>query len=80
MAFLTDPPKNWQAISKNDTTVYPPFRMLYVGSGGDVTVRCWPAGNTVTFTAVQTGSHIIGSFDQLRETGTDASAILRGWG
>lgn len=64
------------AITKSDTTVF--TRMpsaLYVGSGGDVTVRM-ASGETVLFPDVPEGSILPIKIDQVRSSNTDAEGFV----
>lgn len=62
-------------ITPDDATTYDPsFRMVYVGTGGNLTVRT-VAGNTRTFTNVQDGTFVPIQVDQIHATGTTASNI-----
>jgi hypothetical protein len=64
------------ALTKSDTTVYRRmFSALYVGTGGDVTIRT-AQGNNVTFPDVPSGAILPITGDQLLSTGTDASGIV----
>lgn len=81
MAFRTDPPAVWAAVTPSDATVFAdPSKVLYVGSTGNVAVRNRTTGTTVTFVGCPTGHEITGDFDQVLSTGTTASSILRGFG
>lgn len=65
------------AVTKSDVTVYSPaIRQLYVGTGGDVTVRT-QEGTTITFKSVPAGA-FLGPFfiDQVRSTLTTAADIV----
>ena len=65
------------AVTPSDSTLFTPaVRMLYVGTAGNVTVVTEDAV-TVTFTAVNAGSHIGPFFvKQVKAAGTTASNIV----
>jgi len=52
-----------------------PFRGLYVGGAGNVTVRMLD-GHTVTFNAVPVGTTLAIQFDQVHATGTTATLLV----
>lgn len=76
---LTAPARFAVAVVPSDSTVLTPTRGLYVGSGGNVTVRMVGDQATVTFTAVQTGQLLPISVDQVHSTNTTASSITAVW-
>lgn len=64
------------AVTPSDSVVFDRHpRALYVGTSGDVTIRT-PQGSILTFTAVPAGEYVLCRCDQVRATGTDASAIV----
>lgn len=66
------------AVTKSDSTVFTaPTRGVYVGGTGDVAVRMWYSGNSVTFVAVPVGSVLPIAVDQVLSTGTTATSIVR---
>lgn len=65
------------ALTKSDTTVYDkPFDALYVGGAGNVAVRTFPAGQTVTFAGAVAGSIIPIRCDKLMSTNTNATSVV----
>tara|TARA_Y100000310_G_C20459156_1_gene704480 strand:+ start:17 stop:259 length:243 start_codon:yes stop_codon:yes gene_type:complete len=76
---LTAPARFAVAVTPSDSTVLTPTRGLYVGSGGNVTVRMVGDQATVTYTAVQTGQLLPISVDQVHSTNTTASSITAVW-
>jgi hypothetical protein len=68
-------PQDGYAVTKSDTTVYPnAFSGLYVGTGGDVTVRTM-RGTILTFADVPSGGYVLMAGDKVMSTGTGASDI-----
>ena len=57
MSNISDPAKNAAAVVPADATTFAePTRALYIGSAaGNLTVRMWPGGQVVQFTAVPIG-------------------------
>lgn len=69
-------PQDGYAVTKSDTTVYAnKFSGLYVGTGGDVTVRTI-RGTTLLFADVPSGSYVLMAGDMVMSTGTGASDIV----
>jgi hypothetical protein len=63
------------AITKSDSTVYVnKFSALWVGTGGDVTIRTI-RGETVTYEDVPSGTVLPVAGDMVMSTGTAASGI-----
>lgn len=64
------------AITPNDSTVLdPPTRALYVGVGGELTVRMLD-GEDVTFASVPAGSVLPICVDKVYDANTDADSIV----
>lgn len=68
------------AVTPNDGTVLKtssgrPFRGLYVGGAGDVTVRMLD-GSIQTFKAVPVGTTLAIQFDQVHATSTTATLMI----
>lgn len=64
------------AVTPSNDTVFDPVpRALWVGTGGDLTVRT-KRGTTLQFTNVPDGQLLPISCDQVRATGTDADDIV----
>lgn len=71
---------NAAAVTKSDATVFsPPALGLYVGGTGDVAVRMYGSQASVTFTAVQAGTLLRITVDQVLSTGTGATTVNRVW-
>jgi hypothetical protein len=67
--------RDGQNVTKSDTTIYsPPLNGIWVGSVGDVTVIT-PAGTSVLFSAVPTGTLLPIQAKQVMSTGTTASLL-----
>ncbi len=65
-----------EAVTKSDSTVYdPPFRALFIGTGGDVAIKS-KKGTSVTYKNLPDGSTLMVSGIQVLSTGTDASDIV----
>jgi hypothetical protein len=65
------------AVTPSDATVYTnSMRALYVGTGGDVTVRMIRDGNTLLFRNVPSGTLLPIAVDQVRATGTTAADMI----
>lgn len=65
------------ALTKSDSTTYvPPFNALYIGGAGDVAVRTYPGGTTVTFSGAAAGSIIPIQCDRLMSANTTATSVL----
>ena len=63
-------------VTPNDSNTFDRHpRALYVGTGGDVTIRT-PQGSTLAFKNVPDGGYVFCRCDQVRATGTDASDIV----
>jgi hypothetical protein len=72
--------QNAEAVTKSDSTVFsPPTIGLWVGGTGDVAVRMYGSQTSVTFTAVPDGTMLPIQCDQVLDTGTDATDIVRLW-
>ncbi|KEQ03751.1 MULTISPECIES: spike base protein, RCAP_Rcc01079 family [Pseudorhizobium] len=75
-ASLSGPAASGFAVTPNDTTDLPePTRALYVGSGGDLTVRML-TGETLTFAAVSPGSLLPLRASRVFATGTSAANLV----
>lgn len=57
MSHVSNPANHAATVTPNDSTVFAePSRALYIGSAaGNLTVRMWPGGQVVQFTAVPIG-------------------------
>lgn len=65
------------ALSPSDSTVLMPFKGLWVGSAGNVTLTMAGAGNTkVTIQGVAAGALLPLAFVQLWNTGTSAGEFV----
>lgn len=74
-AFMNDDPgKDAEVIVPSDTVNQGPFRMLYVGVAGNVTLVTL-GGNTVLFKAVPVGLLRVG-FSRVNATGTAATDMV----
>ncbi|MEB3214043.1 MAG: hypothetical protein VKL39_22030 [Leptolyngbyaceae bacterium] len=62
------------AISKNDDTVIPVTRAIYIGTTGDVAVRM-ADGQTITFKTVPVGILPV-QVDKVLSTGTTAAEMI----
>lgn len=67
------------AVTKSDSTVLNGTRAVYVGTGGDLAVRMEGGQNSITFTAVPSGTFMPIRVDQVLSTGTTAAAIVALW-
>lgn len=70
-----------EAVTTSDGDVRQ-FKALYVGTGGNVTIRTKSASGTttnITFNNVPDGGYVLAEGDQIRATGTTASNIVRLW-
>lgn len=66
-------------VTKSDSTTFsPPFREIYVGGTGDVTITTLD-GTTVLFSAVPAGTRIPIRGDQIKSTGTTATLMTVMW-
>lgn len=79
MSYQTNPPASALDVTESDTDVFdPPTRALWIGTGGDVTVRMAGGRNAITFSNVADGTLLpvvcIGV-----NTATTASDIVRLW-
>ena len=81
---LSDPARNFAAVTKSDTVNFGPAsaptltRGLYVGGTGDV-VAVAEDDSTVTFTAVPAGAILPIRCKRVNSTNTTATAIVRLW-
>jgi hypothetical protein len=76
---LTSPPEHAVAISPaDDVDLAVVTRALYVGSGGDMSVRMYD-GSVVTLANVPSGTMLPLRVDRVLATGTTAAAILGFW-
>ena len=76
---LTSPPEHAAAILPQDgADLAVVTRALFVGIGGDVTVRMLD-GSQVTLANVQAGTMLPIRVDRVLATGTSAGAILGFW-
>jgi hypothetical protein len=65
---------NAVAVTKNDSTVFPTTRSLFIGAAGDVAVRM-ASGATLTFSNVAAGIFPV-QVDKVLSTGTTATGIV----
>lgn len=63
------------AVTASDTTILAPGIGLWVGTGGDVAVKCVD-GSTATLAGVASGTPLPGQFVQVLATGTTASDLV----
>ena len=78
MSYVGDPAGN-AAVTPDDGTVFTePSRALYVGGTGTLTVRTYPGGQVVQFTAVPIGILPL-RVDKVLATGTSATSIVKLW-
>lgn len=82
---LSDPAANFAAVSPADSGYFVTSnpkasltRALYVGGAGDV-VAVRESGDAVTFAAVPAGTILPIRCVQVKNTGTDATDIVRLW-
>lgn len=81
---LSDPAKNFAAVTPHNTTNFGPAtaptftRGLYVGGAGDV-VAVGEDDTAVTFAAVPAGTVLPIRCKRVNSTNTTASAIVRLW-
>lgn len=76
---LTSPPEHAVAITPaDDADLAVVTRALYVGSGGDVSVRMFDS-SVVTLVGVPSGTMLPLRVDRVLATGTTAGAILGFW-
>jgi len=76
---LTSPPEDAAVIVPNDAVDLPELiRALYVGSGGDVTVKM-AGGAQVTLASLPTGMLIPLRAARILATGTTATALVGLW-
>lgn len=66
--------RNEEVTPSNSTEYDPPFRALYVGTGGDVAITD-PSGNTTTWRNVPDGSYVLSSGVKVNATTTAADII-----
>lgn len=69
-----DPGKDAEAVVPSDTVSQGPYRMIYVGVSGDVSLVTL-GGNTVLFKSVPVGLHKMG-FSRVNSTATTATNML----
>ena len=69
MIYQSGPATSVVEVTASDVTVLTACRALYVGTGGDVTVRT-VSGQTVTFHNVPDGAILPVSVDQVRAAST----------
>lgn len=74
---LIAPARTAFAIMPSDTTSLPkPTKAIYVGSGGDLTVRLVGAPGDVTFKNVVSGTVLAIRISAIRETGTTVADLV----
>jgi hypothetical protein len=73
---FSDPAENALAVTPSDSAdlTGAPCRALYVGTGGNISLIV--GGNTLTFTAVPSGSILPVRASRVRSTSTTASNII----
>lgn len=64
------------AVTPNDSTTFDNEGMLYVGTGGDVTVDLIGSGTNLTFSNVPDGVFLPITVSRVYSTGTTASDIV----
>ena len=65
------------AITLSDSTTYtPPLRALFVGTGGAALTIITPAGNSVTFGNVPSGTTVPINASKVMNTGTGVSNVV----
>lgn len=75
-ASLSGPASSGFTVTPHDTTDLPePTRAVYVGSGGDLTVRML-TGETLVFSAVLPGSLLPVRVTRIFATGTSAANLV----
>ncbi len=68
-----------QAVTTSDTATFdPPFRRIFVGGAGNVTITTL-AGNSLVFTGVLAGTILPWAGTQVKATGTTATNIVAGF-
>jgi hypothetical protein len=73
----TAPSGRLAAITPSDTAVFTaPIYAIYVGGTGNIAVKAAETGNTVTFTAVPTGTILPILVTQVLSTGTTATNLI----
>lgn len=71
------PSRSVLTVTPNDSAALPVVpKALYVGTGGDVTLRCVDDSADVTFRNVPSGGLIRARATHVRATGTTAANIL----
>jgi len=78
MSYVSDPIKFAVAVTPADNTDIGPFRAIYVGGTGDVAIKMYGNGATVTFANLAVGWHPIQG-TRILATGTGATDIIAGW-
>lgn len=74
---LTAPSRSVLAVTPSDTIALPVLpKALYIGTAGDVTLRCVDDSADVVFRNVPAGGLIRARASHVRLTGTTASNIL----
>lgn len=74
---LLTPSENAFAVTPHDTNALPTVpKYLYVGSGGDVTLRTVDGSSDVVFENVPNGGYIYARASHVRAAGTTATAIV----
>ncbi len=74
---LSAPSRSVYAVTPHDANALPRLpKALYVGTGGDVTLRCADDSEDVIFRNVPSGGIIRARAAYVRATGTTASSIL----
>ena len=69
------PAADFFAITPHNTTVQPPFRGIYVGTGGTITLTN-RAGTTIQFTNVIAGTILPVQAPLVMSTGTSATGLI----
>ena len=70
-------PSNAAAVIASDTTVFDNHSCLFVGVGGDVSVRMSVTGKSIVFKNIEGGTFMPIIVKQVLSTGTTATDIVR---
>lgn len=70
------PGQSAEAVSPTNDLAVGPYRGLWIGGTGDVTVICVRDDTAVTFVAVPAGTYIPVAVKEVRATGTSATNIV----
>lgn len=72
----TQYPRRHFAITKSDSTKFHKPVTVYVGTTGDVAVKDWLTGTSVTYKAVPAGSTVPVQVEMVLSTGTTAADMV----